>query len=632
MPRIESAEMLRNIQEKFRKELEAYPMVISICHGMSCRATGAVEVANAFEKIVSGSNDIRFLRSGCQGFCEKGPLSVVRPSNVFYQMLKPGDVNEVMEKTIERGEIVDRLLYAHPTTGEKLGKEHEIDFYSKQHRVVLELNGYIDPFKIEDYFAHDGYSGLAKAMTGMERGQITEEMIEANLRGRGGAGFSAGWKWKTCSEAPGERKHIICNADEGDPGAFMDQAVLEGNPHSVIEGMIIGAYAIGGTDGHIYIRHEYPYAVHTFQNALDQAREYGLLGNNILGTGFNFDIQVCFGAGAFVCGESSALVRSLQGQVGEPRDKFVHATEQGYHDEPTNLNNVETWANVPHIINKGAQWFRGIGTKDSPGTKVFSLVGKVENTGLIEVPMGMSLREIVFDIGGGIKEGKAFKAVQTGGPSGGMLSEAQLDLPVDFDALDKAGSMMGSGGMIVMDENTCVVDVAKYFIDFLIDESCGKCLPCREGLRQMSEMLHRICDGEGKLKDINDLEALGETVAATALCGLGKSAPNPVLSSIRQFREEYLAHIVEHKCPGGICKALISYHVLPEPCTGCGSCAKVCPSDAIHTVPGKKRKDGLLHEVNLETCVKCGACIEICPENAIEKRSPAEVPVSATRS
>ena len=636
MLRIVSVEQLRLIQERCRKELEKYPMVMSICHGMACRATGAVEVANAFEKMVSGSSDIRFIRSGCQGFCERGPLSVVRPSNVFYQMLKPGDAGEIVEKTLEHGEVVDRLLYTHPASGQKVGKEQELEFYAKQHRVVLELNGHIDPFRIEDYFAYGGYSGLGKAISEMSPQQVIEEMIEANLRGRGGAGYPAGWKWKSCREAPGEHRHIICNADEGDPGAFMDQAILEGNPHSVIEGMVVGAYAIGGTNGHIYIRHEYPYAVKTFTNALEQAREYGLLGKNILGSGFDFDIHLCFGAGAFVCGESSALMRSLQGQVGEPRDKFIHATEMGYHDEPTTLNNVETWANVPHIIGKGAKWFRSIGTENSPGTKVFSLVGKVKNTGLIEVPMGMTLREIIFDIGGGIKEGKMFKAVQTGGPSGGMLPEGKLDLPVDFDELTEAGSMMGSGGMIVMDEDTCVVDVAKYFIDFLIEESCGKCVPCREGLRQMSKILHRIAEGNGKLKDVDDLEELGKTVAVTALCGLGKSAPNPVLSSIRYFRDEYVAHIVEHRCPGGVCKALISYHIVPELCTGCGTCVKVCPVDAIHRVRGEKRKEGLLHDIDTAVCEKCGACIEICPESAIIKKlraaaAPAAEEVPAAR-
>jgi len=622
MPRIESIQHLKLFQEKCRKELEQYPLVVSICQGASCRATVGPQVVEAFEVLLTGTSDIRVIKSGCQGFCQRGPLSVIRPENIFYQMVKPGDVAEIMQKTVGEGEIVERLLYADPETGEKVGKEHQVDFYSKQHRVVLSLNGHIDPLRTEDYLAAGGYSALAKALGNMDPERVIEEMIEANLRGRGGAGYSAGWKWKNCREAPGMRRHIVCNADEGDPGAFMDQAVLEGNPHSVIEGMIIGAYAIGGTDGYIYIRHEYPEAVKTFDTALQQAREYGLLGKNILGTGFDFDIQMSFGAGSYVCGESSALMRSLQGQVGEPRDKFVHATEQGFRDEPTTLNNVETWANVPHIINNGAKWFRGIGTKDSPGTKVFSLVGKVNNTGLIEVPMGISLREIIYDIGGGIKEDKKFKAVQTGGPSGGMLPESKLDLPVDYDELTKAGSMMGSGGMIVMDEDTCVVDVAKYFIDFLIEESCGKCLPCREGLRQMSKMLHRLTDGEGGVVDITDLVELCETVAATALCGLGKSAPNPVLSSINYFRDEYLAHIIEHKCPGRVCKALISCHIDPELCTGCGVCAKACATGAIRTVPGRKREEGLLHMIDTEVCQLHGACMEVCPEDAIVRESP----------
>ncbi len=629
MEKLRSIEQFKLFQDKCRREFEEYPLVISVCQGASCRAAGSEEVANVFEKLTTGSSDIRFIKSGCQGFCEYGPLSVVRPANIFYHMVKPGDVTDIMRSTKEEDEVVDRLLYTHPGTGEKLGREHEIEFYSKQHRIVLALNGYVDPLRIDDYLAHGGYSALAKALQVMEPGHIIEEMIEANLRGRGGAGYPAGWKWKSCKEAPGDRRHIICNADEGDPGAFMDQAVLEGNPHSVIEGMLIGAYAIGGTNGYIYIRHEYPQAVKTFSAALDKARELGLLGDNILGTDFSFDIDMTFGAGSFVCGESSALMRSLDGQVGEPRDKFTHATEKGFHDEPTTLNNVETWANVPHIINKGAKWFRGIGTEGSPGTKVFSLVGKVNNTGLIEVPMGTSLREIVYDIGGGIKKDGKFKAVQTGGPSGGMLPESKLNLPVDFDALTDAGSMMGSGGMIVMDEHTCVVDVAKYFIDFLIDESCGKCLPCREGLRQMSKILHRICDGQGKLKDINDLEELAETVAATALCGLGKSAPNPVLSSIKYFRDEYTAHIVEHKCPGGVCQSLISYHIVPDLCNGCGECEEACASLAIHSVRRQKRKEGLLREIDQTLCDKCGACVQICKENAVEKRSPAVAPAGA---
>ncbi|OGK11173.1 MAG: NADH dehydrogenase [Candidatus Riflebacteria bacterium RBG_13_59_9] len=632
MSSIESFEHLRLLQDEHRKELEAYPLVISICQGTACRAQGGEEVAEAFEKLLMGTTDIRFVKSGCQGFCERGPLSIVRPSNVFYQMLKPRDVTEIMQKTVDRGEVIDRLLYAHPMTGAKVGKEEEIEFYSRQHRIVLGLNGHIDPLRIQDYFAYNGYSALAKALQTMEPGQIIEEMIEANLRGRGGAGYPTGLKWKSCREAPGDHHYIICNADEGDPGAYMDRSLIEGNPHAIIEGMLIGAFAVGGHEGYIYIRHEYPLAVRTFDRALDQAREYGLLGKNILGTGFDFDIEIAAGAGAFVCGEETGLIASIEGVCGEPRERPPFPAQKGLWENPTNINNVETWANVPHIINKGAKWFRDIGTKESAGTKVFSLVGKVNNTGLIEVPMGMTLREIIFDIGGGIKGDKKFKAVQTGGPSGGMLSEAQLDLPVDFDELTKAGSMMGSGGMIVMDEKTCVVDVAKYFIDFLIDESCGKCLPCREGLRQMSKMLHRICDGDGALKDVNDLEKLAETVAATALCGLGKTAPNPVLSSMKYLRDEYLAHIVEHRCPGGVCKSMISYHVTPDLCTGCGSCDKVCSVSAIQTVHGQKRENGLLRIVDVALCDKCGACIEICPEEAIAKRSPAMVSARAAKS
>jgi NADH-quinone oxidoreductase subunit F len=621
MPRLDTAAMLEARQLAAKGELDKYPIVVSLCHGTACCAIGARDLAAAFEKALAGEDKVKFIKSGCHGFCEVGPLVAIRPLGVVYQRVKPADVPEIVEKSLHKGEIIERLIYREKGGGKAYAKEDEIPFYAQQSKVVLALNSHIDPFSIDDYLAYGGYSALAKALFQMTPNSVLQEVIDAKLRGRGGGGFDAGRKWKSCKNAqPGKPHHIICNADEGDPGAFMDESVLEGNPHSVIEGMLIGAYAIGGTDGFIYIRNEYPQAVKTFNAALKQAREYGLLGVNILGSGFSFNIKVSRGGGAFVCGESSALFRSLEGKAGEPRAKYIHSVERGYHDEPTNLNNVETWANVPHIINRGAKWFTSLGTTGSPGTKVFSLVGKVANTGLIEVPMGMSLRDIIFGIGGGIKGGKAFKAVQTGGPSGGCIPEPLLDMPVDFDELTKAGSMMGSGGMIVMDEDTCVVDVARYFIDFLIEESCGKCLPCREGLRQMSAVLHRICAGDGTESDIPELEQMGKAIIDCSLCALGGSAPNPVLSTIRYFRDEYEAHIREKRCPGGVCTALITYRILPDLCNGCAACHKVCPSAAVSPVNGERRERGELRLINPAKCVKCGACFEVCPTSAIVRK------------
>ena len=623
MPRIQTADQVKRFQERCRSALDKFPLVVSLCHGTACCAIGAKELAGAFEEALAGDKSVKFIKSGCHGFCEVGPLVVVRPLNVVYQRVKPADVPEIVESSLKKGEMIDRLLYRPGGNGNVFANESEIPFYAKQSKIVLALNSHIDPYSIDDYIAYGGYGALSKALLEMTPDAVLKEISNAKLRGRGGGGFDAGRKWNSCRRAPGERRHIICNADEGDPGAFMDESILEGNPHSVIEGMLIGAWAIGGDDGFIYIRNEYPRALKAFSNALKQAREYGFLGQNILGSGMDFDIKISRGGGAFVCGESSALFRSLEGKVGEPRAKYVHSVERGYHNEPTNLNNVETWANVPHIINKGAEWFRSIGTEDSPGTKVFSLVGNVENTGLIEVPMGITLKEIIFDIGGGIKDGKQFKAVQTGGPSGGCLPASSLDLPVDFDVLTKAGSMMGSGGMIVMDEDTCVVDVAKYFTDFLIEESCGKCLPCREGLLHVSRILHRITEGEGKPDDMERLTRFGDAITTAALCGLGVSAPNPVLSSIRYFEDEYLAHINERKCPGRVCRALISYHVDPEKCTGCGVCEKVCPVEAIRQVPDEECEDGQLREIDVDACEACSACKEVCPEEAIAVESPA---------
>ncbi|MDD4860187.1 MAG: NADH-ubiquinone oxidoreductase-F iron-sulfur binding region domain-containing protein, partial [Dehalococcoidales bacterium] len=513
-----------------------------------------------------------------------------------------------------KGNLVERLLYTGPETKKKVTYEHEVPFYKHQMRLVFGNNGAIDPTSIEDYMAVGGYSALAKILSGkIAPEQIISDVKKSGLRGRGGAGFPTGQKWETTRKAHGDTKYVICNSDEGDPGAYMDRSIMEGNPHSVLEGMLIGAYAIGSNQGFIYIRNEYPLAVYNATLALEQAEALGLLGDNILGSGFSFHIRINRGGGAFVCGESTALVASLEGSVGEPRAKYIHLAEQGLWGKPTNLNNVETWANIPIIINKGADWFANIGTAGSKGTKIFSLVGKINNTGLVEVPMGTSVRDIVYKIGGGIPKGKKFKAVQTGGPSGGMIPESLLDLPIDFDALTKAGSMMGSGAMIVMDQTTCMVDMAKYFVTFLEGESCGKCLPCREGLRQMKSILTDITEGKGKESDIKLLEDLSAVMVDASLCALGSTAPNPVMSTIRYFREEYIAHIKEHKCPAGVCKKLITYKISQDKCKGCKLCIKGCPEQAITFVD--KGKPVILDE---SKCIRCGACFDVCRLEAIE--------------
>jgi NADH-quinone oxidoreductase subunit F len=529
---------------------------ITICNGTGCQAYGSKSIVVAFQDEVKKQKleskvDIKAI--GCPGFCERGTLVVVKPKDIFYQRVRPKDVPEIISETIGKGNVVSRLLYNDRTTNEKITKEGDVPFYKKQMRLIIGNNGLIDPTVIDDYLAIDGYTALAKALK-MTPEKIIDEVKKSGLRGRGGAGFPTGSKWESTRNAHDDVKYVICNADEGDPGAFMDRSLVEGNPHSVLEGMIIGAYSIGSHEGYIYIRNEYPLAVRNMTIALEQAEAYGFLGDNILGSGFSFKIKIKRGGGAFVCGESTALMASLEGKVGEPRAKYIHTSEQGLWGKPSNLNNVETWANVPLIINKGADWYSKIGTAGSKGTKIFALVGNISNTGLVEVPMGTTLREIVFEIGGGIPKGRKFKAVQTGGPSGGMIPESLLDLPVDFDELTKAGSMMGSGGMIVMDDKTCMVDMARYYTNFLEGESCGKCLPCREGLRQMKYILDGITEGRGKEGDIGLLEELSATLIDASLCQLGQSAPNPVLSSIKHFRDEYEAHIKEKKCPAGVCK------------------------------------------------------------------------------
>ncbi len=556
MIRLKSPGELEALRKSIIAKRDPEKACITICNGTGCHAHGCKGVTDAFQAEVSRQKlaaKVDIMATGCHGFCERGPLVVIKPQGIFYQRVRAKDVPEILAETVGKGRTIDRLLYTDRKTGQKVAHEHEVPFYKLQKRLVFGNNGSIDPTSIDDYLAVGGYTALGKALK-MSPEKIIDEVKKSGLRGRGGAGFATGSKWESTRRAHGETKYVICNADEGDPGAYMDRSLVEGNPHSVLEGMIIGAFAIGSHQGYIYIRNEYPLAVRNMQTALQQAEEHGLLGKNILGSGFDFNIRINRGGGAFICGESTALMSSLEGRVGEPRAKYVHTSEQGLWGQPTNLNNVETWANVPLIINKGADWYSQIGTKGSKGTKIFSLVGNISNTGLVEVPMGITLREIIFDIGGGIPKGRNFKAVQTGGPSGGVIPESLLDMPVDYDELAKAGSMMGSGGMIVMDDKTCMVDVAKYYVGFLKEESCGKCLPCREGLRQMYEILTRITEGKGKKGDIKLLEELCNTLSDTALCALGSTAPNPVLSTIRHFREEYDAHINEKRCPVGVCK------------------------------------------------------------------------------
>jgi NADH-quinone oxidoreductase subunit F len=625
MPRINSPEELEKFREEILSQRDPSKPSISICAGAGCLASGAGDVIAAFKAEIETQNlkaDVSTKGTGCPGFCERGPIVVIYPEEICYLQVKPEDVPDIISQTIKDKKVVDRLLYLDPDTGERVIHESDIPFYKNQERNVLCTNIKLDSKSIDDYLAIGGYSALSKALFRMTREQVLEEVKKSNLRGRGGGGFPAGRKWEGSRDAAEPTKYVIVNADEGDPGAFMDRALLEGNPHSILEGLIIGAYAIGAKEGYFYVRQEYPLAVININLAIQQAEAYGLLGENIMGSDFSFKVFVHQGAGAFVCGESTALMTALEGRAGEPRPKYIRSNIVGLWGKPSVLNNVETWANVPLIINRGADWFTKYGTETSKGTKIFSLVGKINNTGLVEVPMGILLEDIIYKIGGGIPGGKKFKAVQTGGPSGGCIPEKLLNLQVGFDELTKAGSMMGSGGMIVLDEDNCMVDVARYFIDFLIDESCGKCTPCREGLRQMSVILHKIVEGKGKEGDIELLEEIASVTLEASLCALGKSAPNPLLSTLQYFRDEYEAHIKEKRCPALSCKDLISYYIDPEKCQACMICFKKCPVDAIIGVKNQ------IHIVDQEKCTKCGTCFEVCPPRfgAVKKISGEPVP------
>ena len=612
--KLRSVSELENLRQSVLRKRDPSRTCISVCAGTGCRASGAEAVVDAFTDEIERREiqlSVELKETGCHGFCERGPIVVIRPKRVFYQQVKPEDVPEIISETVLKGNIIERLLYVDPVTNEKIVYEPDVPFYKRQTRTIFGANGEIDPRDIEDYIAVGGYSALSKALFQMSPDKIIEEVKRSGLRGRGGAGFPTGRKWQSCRDAEGDIKYVICNGDEGDPGAYQDRSLLEGNPHSVLEGMIIGAYAIGSHQGYIYVRNEYPLAVRHARIAIEQAMDYGLLGEDILGSGFDFTVMINKGGGAFVCGESSALMASLEGEIGEPRAKYIHMTEKGLWDRPSLLNNVKTWANVPLIIKKGADWYSQIGTAGSKGTMIFSLVGKVNNTGLVEVPMGITLRRLIYDIGGGIRGGKKFKAVQTGGPSGGCIPEQYLDIPVDFDELNKLGSMMGSGGMIVMDEDTCMVDIAKYFVNFLKKESCGKCVPCREGLTRMSEVLSDITQGKGKKEDLDLLENLAGILRGGALCALGTTAANPVLSTLQYFRDEYTAHIDKKRCPAGVCRELIQYSIDLEKCEGCLRCLRACPTGAIS---GEKRKP---HTLNQGVCIKCGACYDVCKFNAV---------------
>ena len=611
-------EMSNQLQGITQEEIAALDIndaekYILICGGTGCHASRSAEIFIKFQEILEQKNltdRYKPIRTGCFGFCEQGPIVKIIPDNTFYVRVSIDDVSEIIDNHLINNNKVDRLLYQLPTTGEHIPDSKHMPFYKQQMRIALRNCGMIDPENIKEYFARDGYSALAKVLKSTPE-EVIDTIIKSGLRGRGGGGFPTGLKWKITRESQSDTKYVVCNADEGDPGAFMDRSILEGDPHSIIEAMAINGYCTGASHGLIYIRAEYPLAIHRLQVALQQAKDYGLLGKNILGTKFCFDIEIRYGAGAFVCGEETALIRSMEGKRGEPYVKPPYPSQCGYKNCPTNVNNVETYANIPPIILKGDKWFSSIGTEKSHGTKVFALAGKINNVGLIEVPMGTTLRQVIFDIGGGIKNGKKFKAVQTGGPSGGCLTAKHLDIPIDYDNLLASGSMMGSGGMIVMDEDDCMVSVAKFYLDFTVEESCGKCAPCRIGNKRLYEILDRITKGDGTTEDLDLLKNLGTVIKDTALCGLGQTSPNPVLSTLENFYDEYLAHVKEHRCPAHQCRSLTQYIIDPSICKGCTLCARLCPVSAIS---GEARH---AHIIDPSTCIRCGNCLNKCKFGAI---------------
>ena len=617
--RLNSLDDLNNLRADIEAGVDPNQLKIMVCHGTGCRAGGADAVTRALTTAlakadVGGKVIPEIKSSGCQGFCSKGVLVTILPEGISYQKVKPEDAEEIIQKTVVDGELVERLLYVDPDSGKTIAKEEDIPFYKLQDRKLLEHIGKIDPTDIRDSIRTGGYQALAKALTSMTPEEVVVEVEKSGLRGRGGAGFPTGRKWRSALaaiEKKGRPVYVVVNGDEGDPGAFMDGAIMEGNPHAVLEGLILGAYALGAKEGFLYVRAEYPVAVKHLELAMEQAREYGLLGENILNSGFSFDVRLNRGAGAFVCGESTALFSSIEGKPGNPKPKYVRSVEEGLWGRPTVLNNVESWANIPMIIDNGGDWYANIGVPHSTGTKVFSMVGKLKNVGLVEVPMGLPLTDLVEKIGGGLHNGAPFKAVQTGGPSGGCIPYSLKDTAVDFDSLTKAGSMMGSGALIVMDDTDCVVDLGRYFLRFLEEESCGKCMPCRYGLSRMREILDGFSEGKGTQKDIEDLESLAEAIQDGALCALGSSAPNPVLTTIRYFKDEYLAHVEDKKCPAGVCKSLIQFEIDEEKCIGCGACARKCP---LSCIAGEKKE---VHTINAELCIRCGICKESCKFDAV---------------
>jgi len=594
-----------------------YNMHILVCGGTGCKASQSELIKSNFKNKLNEyglTDEIQVIMTGCFGFCEKGPIVKILPDNTFYTQVAPEDVSEIVDEHIIKGRKVERLLYQNPETKERIGDSKGINFYKKQIRIALRNCGFINPENIEEYIGRDGYAALGTCLSEKTPDEAIKMIKDSGLRGRGGGGFSTGLKWELTRKSISDQKYVVCNADEGDPGAFMDRSILEGDPHSVLEAMAICGYCIGADKGLVYIRAEYPLAIERLKIAIRQAREYGLLGDDILGTGFNFDVEIRYGAGAFVCGEETALMNSIEGKRGEPRPRPPFPANAGIFQKPTILNNVETYANVPKIILQGAEWYGSMGTEKSKGTKVFALGGKINNTGLLEVPMGTTLREIIYEIGGGIPNNKKFKAAQTGGPSGGCIPTEHLDIAIDYDSLMSIGSMMGSGGLIVMDEDNCMVDVARFFMDFIVDESCGKCPTCRIGTKRMLEILERICEGKGEIEDIGRLEELAETLKAGALCGLGQTAPNPVLSTLKYFKDEYMAHIVDKRCPAGACKNLVFYEIDPDKCKGCSLCAKKCPANAIS---GEVKKP---FTIDKSLCVKCGICLNSCKFGAVIKK------------